>query len=78
MSSSVILFNKWVLASAKFNFRELLEFMISLERAILTDAALFLTTWHMAFATFMTQMLARCTSTLDSRHNVPMTPRTYT
>lgn len=29
MSSGVILFNKWVLASAKFNFRELLEFMIS-------------------------------------------------
>ncbi|KAJ6119980.1 sugar phosphate/phosphate translocator [Penicillium sp. IBT 18751x] len=60
LSSSVILFNKWVLASAKFNF------------------PLFLTTWHMVFATAMTQILARCTTILDSRHKVPMTPATYT
>ncbi|OJJ83255.1 uncharacterized protein ASPGLDRAFT_152043 [Aspergillus glaucus CBS 516.65] len=60
LSSSVILFNKWVLATAKFNF------------------PLFLTTWHMGFATFMTQILARFTDKLDSRHNVPMNPRTYT
>lgn len=32
----------------------------------------------MVFATFMTQVLARCTTHLDSRHNVPMTPHTYT
>ncbi|KAJ5966198.1 sugar phosphate/phosphate translocator [Penicillium waksmanii] len=60
LSSSVILFNKWVLHSAKFNF------------------PLFLTTWHMAFATLMTQILARCTTILDSRHKVPMNPATYT
>ncbi|KAJ5101921.1 hypothetical protein NUU61_004143 [Penicillium alfredii] len=60
LSSSVILFNKWVLASAKFNF------------------PLFLTTWHMLFATAMTQILARFTDKLDSRHKVPMTPATYT
>jgi hypothetical protein len=60
LSSSVILFNKWVLASAKFNF------------------PLFLTTWHMVFATAMTQILARCTTILDSRHKVPMNPATYT
>ncbi|KAJ5894288.1 sugar phosphate/phosphate translocator [Penicillium taxi] len=57
LSSSVILFNKWVLSSAKF--------------------ALFLTTWHMVFATAMTQFLARFTTVLDSRHKVPMTPATY-
>ncbi|KAJ6113007.1 sugar phosphate/phosphate translocator [Penicillium capsulatum] len=59
LSSSVILFNKWVLSSAKFNF------------------PLFLTTWHMVFATAMTQILARFTTILDSRHKVPMTPATY-
>ncbi|KAF7527057.1 hypothetical protein PCG10_003258 [Penicillium crustosum] len=60
LSSSVILFNKWVLSSAKFNF------------------PLFLTTWHMVFATAMTQILARFTTVLDSRHKVPMNPATYT
>ncbi|KAJ5458172.1 hypothetical protein N7475_009560 [Penicillium sp. IBT 31633x] len=60
LSSSVILFNKWVLHSAQFNF------------------PLFLTTWHMVFATAMTQILARCTTVLDSRHKVPMNPATYT
>ncbi|KAI6090050.1 triose-phosphate transporter family-domain-containing protein [Hypoxylon rubiginosum] len=59
MSSSVILFNKWVLASAHFDF------------------PLFLTTWHMVFATVMTQVLARTTSVLDSRHAVPMDTPTY-
>ncbi|KAH9905821.1 triose-phosphate transporter family-domain-containing protein [Xylariomycetidae sp. FL2044] len=59
MSGSVILFNKWVLATAEFNF------------------PLFLTTWHMAFATFMTQVMARTTNHLDSRHNVPMDSKTY-
>jgi hypothetical protein len=39
--------------------------------------ALFLTTWHMVFATTMTQIMAKCTSTLDSRHKVPMTSQTY-
>lgn len=59
MSASVILFNKWVLATAKFDF------------------PLFLTTWHMVFATAMTQVLARTTSTLDSRLKVPMDGPTY-
>ncbi|KAI0506560.1 triose-phosphate transporter family-domain-containing protein [Xylaria bambusicola] len=57
LSSSVILFNKWVLFTAKF--------------------ALFLTTWHMAFATLMTQLMAKFTTTLDSRHKVPMNANTY-
>ncbi|KAJ4394480.1 hypothetical protein N0V93_003698 [Gnomoniopsis smithogilvyi] len=56
-SSGVIIFNKWVLASAKFT--------------------LFLTTWHMFFATTMTQIMAKFTTTLDSRHKVPMTTQTY-
>ncbi|KAJ5370664.1 sugar phosphate/phosphate translocator [Penicillium cataractarum] len=59
LSSSVILFNKWVLSTAKFNF------------------PLFLTTWHMIFATAMTQGLAKFTTILDSRHKVPMNPSTY-
>ncbi|GAM83858.1 hypothetical protein ANO11243_018480 [Dothideomycetidae sp. 11243] len=36
-----------------------------------------LTTWHLTFATIMTQLLARCTRVLDSRKDVPMTPRVY-
>ncbi|KAI1367669.1 triose-phosphate transporter family-domain-containing protein [Xylaria arbuscula] len=59
LSSSVILFNKWVLFTAKF------------------DYPLFLTTWHMAFATLMTQLMAKFTTTLDSRHKVPMNTNTY-
>ena len=42
-----------------------------------SPTALFLTTWHMVFATAMTQILARFTNILDSRHKVPMTPSTY-
>ncbi|CAK1360465.1 putative sugar phosphate/phosphate translocator [Cercospora beticola] len=60
LSGSVILFNKWVLSTAKFEF------------------PLFLTTWHMAFATVVTQLLAKFTTVLDSRHKVPMTRETYT
>ncbi|KAJ1334192.1 UDP-galf transporter [Microdochium nivale] len=58
-SGSVILFNKWVLAAAGFDF------------------PLFLTSWHMVFATGMTQILARTTPYLDSRHKVPMDSATY-
>ncbi|KAL9051464.1 MAG: hypothetical protein Q9162_005995 [Coniocarpon cinnabarinum] len=59
LSSSVILFNKWILDTADFHF------------------PIFLTTWHLGFATLMTQLMARFTSTLDSRHSVPMTGRVY-
>lgn len=38
---------------------------------------IFLTTWHLLFATIMTQMLARFTKVLDSRHKVPMTAQVY-
>jgi len=38
---------------------------------------IFLTTWHLIFSTAMTQILARCTSVLDSRKKVPMTGRVY-
>lgn len=31
----------------------------------------------MLFATAMTQIMAKCTSTLDSRHKVPMNSQTY-
>jgi hypothetical protein len=31
----------------------------------------------MFFAALMTQILARFTKVLDSRHKVPMTPQTY-
>ncbi|KAF2403328.1 TPT-domain-containing protein [Trichodelitschia bisporula] len=36
-----------------------------------------LTTWHMAFATIMTQIMAHSTTLLDQRHSVKMTPRVY-
>ncbi|KAH1775770.1 hypothetical protein KXX07_007250 [Aspergillus fumigatus] len=36
-----------------------------------------LTTWHLAFATFMTQVLARTTTLLDGRKTVKMTGRIY-
>lgn len=59
LSSSVIIFNKWILDTAKFHY------------------PILLTTWHLAFATFMTQILARFTTVLDSRKKVPMTGRVY-
>ncbi|KAF4276086.1 hypothetical protein CNMCM8812_005295 [Aspergillus fumigatus] len=36
-----------------------------------------LTTWHLAFATFMTQVLSRTTTLLDGRKTVKMTGRVY-
>jgi hypothetical protein len=41
------------------------------------DYPIFLTTWHLVFATIMTQILARFTTILDSRKKVPMTGRVY-
>ncbi|KAF2760052.1 TPT-domain-containing protein [Pseudovirgaria hyperparasitica] len=38
---------------------------------------IFLTTWHLLFATIMTQILARFTNLLDSRKKVPMSGRVY-
>ncbi|GAM39331.1 hypothetical protein TCE0_034r10796 [Talaromyces pinophilus] len=38
---------------------------------------IFLTTWHLAFATLMTQILARTTTLLDGRKTVKMTGRVY-
>lgn len=40
-------------------------------------AAIILTTWHLTFATIMTQFLARFTSVLDGRKSVKMTGRVY-
>ncbi|KAF2687981.1 TPT-domain-containing protein [Lentithecium fluviatile CBS 122367] len=59
LSSSVIIFNKYILDRANFRF------------------PIFLTTWHLVFATVMTQLLARFTTILDSRKKVPMTGRVY-
>ncbi|OJD30519.1 uncharacterized protein BKCO1_5900028 [Diplodia corticola] len=59
LSSSVIVFNKWILDTAGFRF------------------PIFLTTWHLTFATLMTQGLARFTNVLDSRKKVPMNGRVY-
>jgi hypothetical protein len=41
------------------------------------DFPIALTTWHLVFATIMTQCLARFTTILDSRKKVPMTGRVY-
>ncbi|KAI9846714.1 MAG: hypothetical protein M1837_003770 [Sclerophora amabilis] len=59
LSSSVILFNKWILHTADFHF------------------PILLTTWHLGFATLMTQILARTTTLLDGRKTVKMTGRVY-
>ncbi|KAM3438740.1 hypothetical protein MY4824_003042 [Beauveria thailandica] len=67
-SSGVILFNKWVLSAA--DFRKL----CALSKPL---SSLFLTTWHMAFAAAVTQLMARYTNLLDSRHKVPMNCETY-
>ncbi|KAF8533604.1 triose-phosphate transporter family-domain-containing protein, partial [Trichophaea hybrida] len=57
LSSSVILFNKWILFTAEF--------------------PIFLTTWHLIFATLATQTLARTTTLLDGRYRVKMSGRVY-
>ncbi|KAI9903215.1 hypothetical protein N3K66_002567 [Trichothecium roseum] len=58
-SSSVILFNKYLLDTLNFPY------------------PVILTTYHQLFAAIMTQLMARFTSHLDSRHNVKMTGRVY-
>ena len=42
-----------------------------------SSAAVVLTTWHLFFATLMTQLLARTTTLLDGRKTVKMTGRIY-
>ncbi|KAH8820014.1 triose-phosphate transporter family-domain-containing protein [Xylogone sp. PMI_703] len=59
LSSSVILYNKWILSTLGFHF------------------PILLTSWHLAFATLMTQLLARTTHLLDGRKTVKMTGRVY-
>ncbi|KAK0723183.1 triose-phosphate transporter [Lasiosphaeria miniovina] len=59
LSSSVILFNKWILSTLGF------------------DYPIILTTYHLVFATIMTQLLARYTTLLDGRKSVKMTGRVY-
>ncbi|KAK3314987.1 triose-phosphate transporter family-domain-containing protein [Apodospora peruviana] len=59
LSSSVILFNKWILSTLGFAYPVLL------------------TTYHLTFATIMTQILARYTTLLDGRKTVKMTGRVY-
>ncbi|KAL2021126.1 hypothetical protein VTK56DRAFT_7432 [Thermocarpiscus australiensis] len=59
LSSSVILFNKWILSTLEFGY------------------PVILTTYHLTFATIMTQLLARYTTLLDGRKTVKMTGRVY-
>ncbi|EJT70074.1 hypothetical protein GGTG_12247 [Gaeumannomyces tritici R3-111a-1] len=59
ISSSVILFNKWILDTKGFKY------------------PVILTTYHLTFATIMTQLLARYTSLLDGRKTVKMTGHVY-
>ena len=97
LSSSIILFNKWILDTAKF--RECLarvkghltplisspQIIVCLPSyTILPSAnpaflskAITLTCWHLTFATFMTQIMARSTNLLDGRKTVKMTGRVY-
>ena len=36
-----------------------------------------MTTYHLALATVLTQIMARSTSVLDGRHKIKMTPQVY-
>ncbi|KAF7538900.1 hypothetical protein G7Z17_g12535 [Cylindrodendrum hubeiense] len=58
-SSSVILFNKWLLDTLNFRY------------------PVILTTYHLTFATVVTQIMARWTTLLDGRKTVKMTGRVY-
>ncbi|OKL58297.1 hypothetical protein UA08_06440 [Talaromyces atroroseus] len=69
LSSCLILYNKQVLGYGGFEF--------SLIGHPLTAFPIILTTWHLTFATIMTQILARFTSLLDGRKRVKMTGRIY-
>lgn len=79
LSSSIIIFNKWILDTAKFRTRPLrLVFSVSVEHAdVRTDYPILLTTWHLVFATIMTQIMSRTTNMLDGRKKVKMTGRLY-
>ena len=46
-------------------------------RILITLAAILLTCWHLVFATLATQILARTTSLLDSRHSLPIDRSLY-
>ncbi|KAH7156975.1 triose-phosphate transporter family-domain-containing protein [Dactylonectria macrodidyma] len=58
-SSSVILFNKWLLDTLNFRY------------------PVILTTYHLTFATVVTQIMARWTTLLDGRKTVKMNSRVY-
>ncbi|KAK3187597.1 hypothetical protein K4F52_003655 [Lecanicillium sp. MT-2017a] len=58
-SSSVILFNKWLLDTLNFRY------------------PVILTTYHLTFATVVTQILAHWTTLLDGRKTVKMTRQIY-
>ncbi|KAI0137367.1 triose-phosphate transporter family-domain-containing protein [Xylariales sp. AK1849] len=62
LSSSVILFNKWILDTMEFHD---------------SGYPVILTTYHLTFATIATQLMARYTSLLDGRKTVKMTGRVY-
>lgn len=59
LSSSVILFNKWILSTLGFQY------------------PILLTSWHLIFATVMTQIMAKTTTLLDGRKTVKMTGKVY-
>lgn len=57
--------------------RILLYEVLSYSQILTVDAAIILTCWHLVFATIATQLLARTTSLLDSRHTLPLNRRLY-
>lgn len=65
---------------SRANFLDRISYVICvspLRSSLNHCAAIVLTTWHMAFACFMTQLLARTTTLLDGRKTVKMTGRVY-
>lgn len=61
LSSAIIIFNKKILSNKEAPF----------------PFPIVLTTWHLVFATVMTQIMARTTTMLDGRKKVKMTGRLY-
>lgn len=74
LSSSIILFNKWILSFKGFRLLPvtLQEFLLTVQ-----GFPIILTTWHLVFATVATQIMSRTTNLLDGRKNVKMTGRVY-
>ncbi|KAL8948981.1 MAG: hypothetical protein Q9222_004869 [Ikaeria aurantiellina] len=78
LSSSIIIFNKWILDDGGFRaWQYLINCGFSLANTLTIDYPIVLTCWHLTFATIMTQIMSRTTTLLDGRKTVKMTGKIY-